>query len=203
MLHKIIKAMIMVLTLSVIGLIVHGCTKDKSEKDDILSYNEDFEHESINDAAREIGREWTLELASSWGTKSNIVEEEGNKFLRLSWIEGRLLKSKGCLFLKPPFQAGSESTNQAQLEVLFARTTIAPFVAVLPDGTRQTINEYENDGYNDGTYAYGVSATGVYISYREHSLQINVRTEENVTRPLHRVWAENLLRLKYHMAKTH
>ena len=65
MLHKIIKAMIMVLTLSVIGLIVHGCTKDKSEKDDILSYNEDFEHESINDAAREIGRSgpWNLPQA--------------------------------------------------------------------------------------------------------------------------------------------
>ena len=180
MLHKIIKAMIMVLTLSVIGLIVHGCTKDKSEKDDILSYNEDFEHESINDAAREIGREWTLELASSWGTKSNIVEEEGNKFLRLSWIEGRLLKSKRVFASETTF-SGRFRVDQSGAAggFLFARTTIAPFVAVLPDGTRQTINEYENDGYNDGTYAYGVGATGVYIKLQGTLLQINVRTEEN------------------------
>ena len=157
-----IKKIILILNMIFLYMII-GCTSKPSEK---YLYSEDFEYNTMDEAKENILKSWNIEQYDSWGKSTEIINENGNKFLRMQWIEGRLLKSNKVFYTPYTFEGKFKvDTVGAPGGFVFLKTTFSTYTAELYSGATQGINEYESDGYDDGAYTYGVGASGVYIKF--------------------------------------
>jgi len=132
----VLSILCMAVVSSLIAIIAITTPRDVKAGSNSFVYEEDFEYSTLEEAARGIGSEWNLETMQSWGLQSTIVSENGNRFLRLEWIEGRLLKNRR-VFDSPTIFSGKFKVNQAGAAggFVFVRTTQTPYVAVVKQST--------------------------------------------------------------------
>ena len=85
----VLSILCMAVVSSLIAIIAITTPRDVKAGSNSFVYEEDFEYSTLEEAARGIGSEWNLETMESWGLQSTIVSENGNRFLRLTWKDGR------------------------------------------------------------------------------------------------------------------
>ncbi len=142
-------------------------------------YYEDFEYKDPVTAKTEILSNWSVEDTGNWGTANLKLSEEagGNSYMHLQWVAGRLFRYKNIKLVSPYTFSGRFRVkgNNHDGGVIFFRTDTTPIKV-----GAYYMNEYETDGYNDGTFSNGVGATGVYLKPQGTKMYVFVRTSETL-----------------------
>lgn len=82
-----IKVLIMAISITVLSAIAGVISRNvdaSSRSSDQYIYTESFNYSSMDEAKTNIAKDWDHVVASSWGTKTLLKEENGNKYLSLT-----------------------------------------------------------------------------------------------------------------------
>lgn len=185
------------LTVLALLFVIQPSAATESEKR--ILYSEDFEsYENDRQLALKLSSVWSSVDDSTWGNRESgfaLVNENGGKTLKMSWVGGRLLATKNLQLPKSyevSFQAKG-GTNDHGGGFFFLHTIESGYVVkeifdrdtkeIRPavDTDNPIIGIFEEDRDNSDGFSYGVGYAGIYLNLHGDKLYIVVKTQEELS----------------------
>ncbi len=188
-----------IILLTVLTLLFGILPSVATESEKKILYSEDFEsYENDRQIALRFSSVWSSEDNNTWGDRESgfaLVNENGGKALKMSWVGGRLLATKNLLIPKSyevSFQVKGGTNDHGGgffflhtvgggyvIKKVFDRDTKEIRPAVATDNP--IIGIYEEDGDNSDGFSYGVGYAGMYLNLHGDKLYIVVKTQEELS----------------------